>query len=185
MLPDESVMTVLSTLRPTMAQTDGTKVRTSTVSLMTAEPTDSDSSTLPVGDAHDHIDGLLLSLLSDLSDEQRDCTEAFIRSRANVFSRSEYDIGRTNIIPTALTRVITVLISSSCDVIQWLSFRSLTSMCNICSSKMSLSLLLHHGFQCGDGPQARRYNATVHRLLQNEWSYDQGQISASENRHLP
>jgi len=96
---DESVMPVSSSLRPTMAQTDGTELRISTVSSMTAEPTDSDSSILPVGDARDHIDGLLRSLPLDLSDEQRDHAEAFIRSCANVFSRSEYDIGRTNIIP--------------------------------------------------------------------------------------
>jgi len=50
------------------------------------------------GDASDHIDSLLHSLPLDLSDEQCDHAEAFICSRANVFSRSEYDIGRTNII---------------------------------------------------------------------------------------
>jgi len=47
---------------------------------------------------HDHIDSLLRSLPSDLTDVQRDHAEAFIRSRASVFSRSEYDIGRTSII---------------------------------------------------------------------------------------
>jgi len=82
-----------------MVQTDGTELRTSTVSSMTVDLTDPDSSTLPMGDAHDHIDGLLRSLPLDLSDEQCDRAEAFIRSRTNVFSRSEYDIGRTNIIP--------------------------------------------------------------------------------------
>ena len=128
LLPDESVMPVSSSLRPTMAQTDGTELGTSTDSLSTADPTDSDSSTLPAGDAHDHIDGLLRSLPTDLSDEQRDHAEAFIHSRANVFSRSEYDIGRTNITPTASARVITVLILSSCDVTQRLSFRSFTNM---------------------------------------------------------
>jgi len=98
---DESVMPVSSSLRPTMVQTDGTELRTSTVSSTTAEPTDSDSSILPVGDARDHIDGLLRSLPLDLSDEQHDHAKAFIRSRTNVFSRSEYDIGHrgpTNII---------------------------------------------------------------------------------------
>jgi len=55
--------------------------------------------TLPVGEARDHIDSLLRSLPLDLSNEQRDRAEAFIRSRTNVFSKSEYDIGRTNIIP--------------------------------------------------------------------------------------
>ena len=80
-------------------QTDGTELRASTVSSMTADSTDPDSSTLPAGDACDHINGLLHSLPSDVLDEQRDHAEAFIHSRANVFSRSEYDIGRTNIIP--------------------------------------------------------------------------------------
>jgi len=98
-LPDESAMPVLSSLYPTMAQTDGTELCTLTVSLTTAEPTYSDSSTLPAGDAHDHINNLLHSLPSDLSDEQRDRAETFIRSCTNVFSRSEYDIGHTNIIP--------------------------------------------------------------------------------------
>jgi len=92
-------MPVSSSVRPTMAQTDGTELRTSTVSLTTADSADSDSSTLPAGEACDHIDGLLRSLPLDLSDEQRERAEAFIRSRVNVFSRSEYVIGHTNIIP--------------------------------------------------------------------------------------
>jgi len=82
-----------------MAQTDGTELRTLTVSATTADSTDPDSSTLLARDAHDHIGSLLRSLPTDLSDEQHDCARAYIRSRANVFSRSEYDIGRTNIIP--------------------------------------------------------------------------------------
>jgi len=60
---------------------------------------DSDSSTSPSGNAQDHIDSLLRSLPSDLTDEQRDRAEAFIHSHANVISRSEYDIGHTCIIP--------------------------------------------------------------------------------------
>jgi len=82
-----------------MAQTDGTELHASTVSSTTADPMDPDSSTLPVGDAHGHIDGLLRSLPTDHLDEQRDRAEAFIRSHANVFSGLEYDTGRTNIIP--------------------------------------------------------------------------------------
>jgi len=38
-------------------------------------------------------------LIDDLTDEQRAHATAFIQSRSNVFSRSEYDIGRTRIIP--------------------------------------------------------------------------------------
>jgi len=66
--------------------------------MTTADLTDPDSSTL-LADQQDHIGSLLHSLPSDLTDEQRDHTEAFIRSHANVFSWSEYDIGCTNIIP--------------------------------------------------------------------------------------
>jgi len=115
-----------------MAQTEGTELRTSTVSLATADSTDPDSSILLARYVHDHIDSLLHSLPTDLLDEQRDREEAFIRSHVNVFSRSEYDIGRTNVIPTALIRVITVLTLSNCDVTQRPSFWSLTNMCNIC-----------------------------------------------------
>jgi len=79
-------------------QTDATGLRTSTVTTPTAEVTGSDSS-IPIGGQHDYIIGLLCKLLTDLSAEQRAHAEAFIHSRSNVFSRSEYDIGRTNIIP--------------------------------------------------------------------------------------
>jgi len=82
-----------------MVQTEGMELRTLTVSATTSGATGSVSATLLAGDVHDHIDSLLCSLPMDLSDEQRDRAEAFIRSRTNVFSRSEYDIGRTNIIP--------------------------------------------------------------------------------------
>jgi len=42
-LPDESVVPLSSSLRPTMAQTDGTELCASTVSSTTAEATDSNS----------------------------------------------------------------------------------------------------------------------------------------------
>ena len=98
-LHDETVMPVSSSLRPTPAQTDGTEFRASTVSSTTVDLMDSDSLTLSAGDTSDDIDSLLRSLPLDLSDDQHDRAEAFIRSPANVFSRSEYDIRRTNIIP--------------------------------------------------------------------------------------
>jgi len=98
-LPDESVRPVLSSLRPTMVQIDGTEPRASTISRTMADAMEPDSSTLLAGDQHDHISSLLHSLPSDLSDEQCAGAEAFIRSRMDVFSKSEYDIGRTNIIP--------------------------------------------------------------------------------------
>jgi len=98
-LHDESVVPVSSSLPSPMAQTEETGLHASTVSSTMAGSTDPDSSTSLSGDEHDHIDSLLRSLPSDLTDEQHDRAEAFIRSRANVFSRSEYDIGRTSIIP--------------------------------------------------------------------------------------
>ena len=87
MLVDESVLPVSSSLRPIPAQTDGTELCASSVSLSTADSTDPDSSTLPTGYACDHIDSLLCSLPLDLSDDQRDRAKAFICSRANVSSQ--------------------------------------------------------------------------------------------------
>ena len=69
-LHDESVLPVSSSSRPPTALTEGTVCRTSTVSSMMANPADSDSSTSLLGDGQDHIDSLLRSLPSDLSDEQ-------------------------------------------------------------------------------------------------------------------
>jgi len=66
---------------------------------MTAARTDSDPSDSLSENVHDHLDSLLRGLPPELTDAQRDRAEAFIRSRASVFSRSEYDIGRTSIIP--------------------------------------------------------------------------------------
>jgi len=87
MLSDESVMPVSSCLQPAMVPTDGTELCTSSVSAATSDVTDPDTSTSPSGDELEHIDSL------------RHRAENFICSHANVFSRSEYDIGRTNIIP--------------------------------------------------------------------------------------
>jgi len=67
--------------------------------MTTADRMDSDSSASLSENAHDHIDSLLHSLPSDLTDEQCDHAETFIRLRTSVFSRSEYDIGHTSIIP--------------------------------------------------------------------------------------
>ena len=50
-------------------------------------------------DSNSHIQCLIDGLPDDLTDEQRARAAAFIRSRSDVFSRSEYDIGRTWIIP--------------------------------------------------------------------------------------
>jgi len=50
-------------------------------------------------DPYSHIQCLLDGLPDDLTAEQRARMTAFTQSRCNVFSRSEYDIGRTRIIP--------------------------------------------------------------------------------------
>ena len=98
--PDESVVLVSDSLRSPPTSTEETGLRAATVCLMTAaDRTDSDSSASLPENAHDHIESLLRGLPPDLTDEQRDRAEAFIRSRANVFSRSEYNIGHTSIIP--------------------------------------------------------------------------------------
>jgi len=49
-------------------------------------------------DLYRHIKCLLDGLPDDLTSEQHTRATAFIQSRSNVFSRSEYDIGRTRII---------------------------------------------------------------------------------------
>jgi len=59
----------------------------------------SDSSSPPSEDQLGHIDSLLRALPLDLMADQWERAETFIRNYANVFSKSEYDIGRTNIIP--------------------------------------------------------------------------------------
>jgi len=99
-MPAVSAMLVSDSLCSSPTTTVETGLRTATVSsTTTADHTDSDSSDSLSENAHDHIDSLLRSLPSDLTDAQRGRAEAFIRSHASVFSRSEYDIGRTSIIP--------------------------------------------------------------------------------------
>jgi len=99
-MPDESVMLVPDSLRSSPPTTVEMGLRAATVSsTTTVDRTDSDSSDSPSENAHDHIDSLLRGLPSDLTDVQDDRAEAFIRSHANVLSRSEYDLGRTSIIP--------------------------------------------------------------------------------------
>jgi len=72
----------------------------------TAEPT--------ADDPHSHIQCLVDGLPDDLTDEQRARATAFIRSRSNVFSRSEYDIGRTRIIQHRIDTGTMHRISSNC-----------------------------------------------------------------------
>lgn len=52
----------------------------------------------PSGDEFKHLPRLVEWLSADLTDEQRVHTEEFIKLRAHIFSHSEFDIGRTDII---------------------------------------------------------------------------------------
>jgi len=61
--------------------------------------TASDSSTPSSEGQQDHIESLLQRLPDDLTLDQKQRAETFIHSHKNVFSRSEFDIGRTTIIP--------------------------------------------------------------------------------------
>jgi len=54
---------------------------------------------VPDGNPYAHIQCLIDGLPVDLTTTQRETAAAFIRSRASIFSRSEFDIGRTRIIP--------------------------------------------------------------------------------------
>jgi len=107
--------TVSTDLLPTAGQDLVTTPRATTVGVSTtavgaetatAPKTDATTATkMPLSpnnptadDPHNHIQCLLDGLPDDLTDEQRAHATAFIRSRSNVFSRSEYDIGQTRII---------------------------------------------------------------------------------------
>ena len=49
-------------------------------------------------DPHEHLQSLFQSLPEDLTQEQRAKAEEFIRSNASLFSKSEFDIGRTDLV---------------------------------------------------------------------------------------
>jgi len=68
-----------------MVSTDGTELLTSSVSTATSDTLASDSSISPSGDQLEHIDSLLSSLPLDLTPDQRERAETFIRSYASVF----------------------------------------------------------------------------------------------------
>jgi len=99
MLFDETAPPVLSSLLSPQMSADGTELHASSVSATTVEATASDSSLPSSEGQQDHIESLLQRLPNNLTLNQKQRAEAFIRSRANVFSRSEFYIGRTNIIP--------------------------------------------------------------------------------------
>ena len=84
---------------PVMAPADGPDCLASSVAAATRDASALDPSPSPSGDSLEHISSLLDRLPSDLTADQRERAETFIRGYANVFSTSEFDIGRTNIIP--------------------------------------------------------------------------------------
>ena len=97
-LLDESVLSAsLGRLSATVS-TDETDLRASSVAATTAEALVPGSSSSSSEAQPDHISSLLRNLPTDLTSEQKDRAEQFIRSHANVFSQSEYNIGRTSII---------------------------------------------------------------------------------------
>jgi len=99
MLSDESALSALPSRQSATVSTDETDLRAYSVTATTSEVLFPDSSSPSSEEQVDHISSLLCNLPTDLTPEQRDGAERFIRSHANVFSRSEYDIGRTKIIP--------------------------------------------------------------------------------------
>ena len=68
------------------------------MSILSATPMAEDARPSQQG-AYDHIQCIINGLPEDLTAEQRARAEAFIKARSNVFSHSEYNIGRTSIIP--------------------------------------------------------------------------------------
>jgi len=95
----EPFLPATSSLSPNPVSADGTVRLASPVSSATVDAKAS-GSTPPFSEGQlDHIESLLQRLPDNLTLEQKHRAEEFIRARANVFSRSEFDIGRTNIIP--------------------------------------------------------------------------------------
>jgi len=99
LLLDESVLSALPGRLSATVSTDETDLRASSVAATTAEVLVPGSSSPSSEAKPDHISSLLRNLPTDLTSEQKDRTEQFVRSHTNVFSRSEYDIGHTSIIP--------------------------------------------------------------------------------------
>ena len=72
---------------------------------------------------YSHVQCLTDGLPDHLTPEQRAMAERFIQSGANIFSRSEFDIGRTDILKHLITTGIIHHTMSACVVIRPLSCR--------------------------------------------------------------
>ena len=145
---DGSAMLVSDSFRSPTTTTAETWLHAATVSsTMAAARADSDPPDSLSENVHDHLDSLLRGLPPDLTDAQRDCAEAFIRSHASVFSRSEYDIRHTSIIPHHIDTGEHAPHFEQLRRHPRHSSWSLTSMFKVCLSMMSLSPQLCHGVQ--------------------------------------
>jgi len=144
MLSDESVVPVSSSLQPATVPTDGTELCALSVSAATLDATDPESSS-SAGDEQDHISSLLRGLPSDLTHEQRDRAETFIRSHANCSPGWSTTSVVLTSFPTTLTRVSTALISSSHGVTQPRNFRLSTSTFSTCWNMTSSNQRLRLG----------------------------------------
>ena len=89
-LLDEPTLPVPPVSLSAMTSTDETDCLASSVAAATLDAMAPGSLPSPSGDQLEHIDSLLHGLPSDLTPDQRECAETFIRSYANVFSTSEY-----------------------------------------------------------------------------------------------
>jgi len=90
---EESASPVPSDSPSTQMPVGETALHASSVSTATDEAMASSSSTPSIEGLQDHIESLLQRLPDDLTLNQKQHAETFIRSHANVFSRSEFDIG--------------------------------------------------------------------------------------------
>ena len=96
---DESTLSAKSSCLSAMVTADAADASASSAAATTAEAPAAGSSSPSSEAQSNHIDSLLCNLPAELTSEQKDRAEQLIRSYAHVFSRSEYDIGRTSIIP--------------------------------------------------------------------------------------
>jgi len=98
-LLDESILSAKPGCLSAMVTTDAADANAPTAAATMAKVPAAGSSS-PFSEVQsDHIDSLLCNLPAEVTSEQKDRAEQLIRTYAHVFSRSEYDIGRTSIIP--------------------------------------------------------------------------------------
>jgi len=97
----EPFLPATSSSTPSPVSADGTVHLASSVSSATADAKASGCSSPSSEGQLDHMESLLHRLPDDLTLEQKHHAEEFIRTCANVFSRSEFNIGRPPFLPYA------------------------------------------------------------------------------------